>query len=220
MADHCTFCEIVARQEPARIFYDDDDVVVFENVLGWSRVMLLAVPKQHRTQSALWADLGPVGRVAAEMGREHAPEGFRLLSNFGAYGMQSQSHGHLHILDETDPTLERLEKPPRSIVDVVRASEDEMVRTDHAVFYDARKRVTHPPLTALAVPSADGVSDGTAAALWSDMGSFGDDLVEVGWARSQYGFRLVANFPGEERLPGGEKGHVHLLGGAHLGLYV
>ena len=221
MAGYCTFCEIVAGREPARVFHADDDVVVFENVLGWSRVMLLAVPREHRSQSELWAALGPVGRVALAMGREHAPEGFRLLSNFGAYGMQSQPHGHLHILDQTDPALERREKPPRSIVDAVRAADVELARTEHAVFYDARKHASHPPLTALAVPraAANGARDCSAEALWADMGPFGDDLVEVGWARSPYGFRLVANFPGEDRLPGGEEGHVHLLGGTHLGHY-
>ena len=159
MADYCTFCEIVARREPARVFYEDDDVMVFENILGWSRLMLLAVPKQHRTQSELWADLGPVGHVAVQLGREHAPEGFRILSNFGSYGMQSQPHGHLHILDETDPIYERKAKPPRSIVDAVRDGAEPTIRTDNAVFFDARKRAGHPPLTALALPNADPAAD-------------------------------------------------------------
>ena len=221
MPDYCTFCEIVAHREPARVFYEDDDVIVFENVLGWSRVMMLAVPKAHRTQSELWADLGPVGRAAVEMGRKHAPEGFRVLSNFGSYGMQSQPHGHVHILDETDPLFERRATPPRSIVDAVRDGGSEpQVRTDHAVFFDARKRAAHPPLTSLALPDPDPGGGVSALDLWSSLGRFGDDVVEVGWSSSQYGFRLLANFPNEERLPGGEKGHVHLLGGAPLGHYV
>ncbi|PZC49860.1 MAG: Diadenosine tetraphosphate (Ap4A) hydrolase [Chloroflexi bacterium] len=220
MADYCTFCEIVARREPARVFYEDDDVMVFENILGWSRLMLLAVPKQHRTQSELWADLGPVGHVAVQLGREHAPEGFRILSNFGSYGMQSQPHGHLHILDETDPIYERKAKPPRSIVDAVRDGAEPTIRTDNAVFFDARKRAGHPPLTALALPNADPAADIPAPELWANMGKFGDDIVDVGWSSSQYGFRLLANFPNEERLPGGEKGHIHLLAGSWLGHYV
>ena len=219
MAQYCTFCEIVAGREPARVFYEDDEVMVFENVLGWSRIMMLAVPKEHRTQSELWASLGPVGRVAVRLGREHAPEGFRILSNFGPYGMQSQPHGHLHILDGTDPAYERPAKPPRSIVDAVRDGAEPTIRTEHAVFFDARKRGSHPPLTALALPGDDPAADLPAEQFWHDMGPFGDDLVEVGWASSQYGFRLLANFPGEAQLPGGEKGHVHLLAGAWLGHY-
>lgn len=220
MLDYCTFCEIIAHREPAKIFYEDDDVMVFENILGWSRVMMLAVPKQHRTQSELWADLGPVGKVAVDQGREHAPEGFRILSNFGSHGMQSQPHGHLHILDETDPLFERRSSPPRSIVDAVRDGAEPQITTDHAVFFDARKRAGHPPLTSLALPHADPAADLPVQQLWADMGRFGDDIVDVGWSSSQYGFRLLANFPNEERLPGGEKGHVHLLAGAWLGHYV
>jgi len=61
-------------------------------------VMLLSVPKQHKTQAELWADLGRVGEIAVEMGKKHCPGGFRLLSNFGHDAMQSQEHGHVHII--------------------------------------------------------------------------------------------------------------------------
>src|SRR3972149_3215079 len=47
---HCTFCEIVARREPAEILYEDDEGMVFRNRLHWVPVMLLAVPKAHRRQ--------------------------------------------------------------------------------------------------------------------------------------------------------------------------
>ena len=51
---YCVFCEIIAHREPARIEYEDDDVIVFHNVLNWVPVMLLAVPKQHMLQYELW----------------------------------------------------------------------------------------------------------------------------------------------------------------------
>lgn len=95
---HCVFCRIVHRQEPAEILYEDDEVLVFRNRLRWVPVMLLAVPKQHRTQEELWQDMGRVGRVAVQMGHQHCPNGFRLLSNFGFDAMQSQEHGHVHII--------------------------------------------------------------------------------------------------------------------------
>ena len=220
MAQYCTFCEIVAGREPARVFYEDDDVMVFENVLGWTRVMMLAVPKAapHPIRALGQPGAGRPGRRPARP-RARPPGGFRILSNFGSYGMQSQPHGHLHILDGTDPAYERPAKPRRSIVDAVRDGAEPSLRTDHAVFFDARKRATHPPLTALALPGDDPAADLPAEQLWQDMGPFGDDLVEVGWSSSQHGFRLLANFPGEARLPGGEKGHVHLLAGAWLGHY-
>jgi len=48
----------------------------------------------------MWcSDLMPrLGDVAVEMGVTYAPNGFRILSNFGRDGMQSQSHSHLHVI--------------------------------------------------------------------------------------------------------------------------
>jgi histidine triad (HIT) family protein len=97
----CVFCEIVAGREPAEVLYQDDEVMVFRNRLRWVPVMLLAVPKRHMTQAELWQDVGRVGETAVRMGQEHCPRGFRLLSNFGYEAMQSQEHGHVHIIGGT-----------------------------------------------------------------------------------------------------------------------
>ncbi len=98
---YCTFCEIVAGREPATIRYEDDEVLVFDNLLRWVPVMLLVVPKRHVSQEELWRDIGRVGQVAVAMGNKYCPRGFRLLSNFGEDGMQSQPHGHIHVLGGT-----------------------------------------------------------------------------------------------------------------------
>ncbi|MBI4329211.1 MAG: HIT family protein [Chloroflexi bacterium] len=95
---YCIFCEIIARREPARVHYEDEDVIVFENRLHWTPIMLLVVPKKHLNQKELWADLGKVGRVAVELGEKLCPNGFRILSNFGHDAMQSQHHAHVHVL--------------------------------------------------------------------------------------------------------------------------
>ena len=95
---NCVFCDIIAHKSPAEILYEDDDVIVFRNRLRWVPIMLLSVPKKHLSQAELWKDLGRVGEIAVRMGEEHCPDGFRLLSNFGQDAMQSQQHGHVHIL--------------------------------------------------------------------------------------------------------------------------
>ena len=41
---------------------------------------------------------GPRTAAAVEAAREHCPGGFRLISNSGYDGMQSQEHAHVHIL--------------------------------------------------------------------------------------------------------------------------
>ena len=99
----CAFCDIVARRSPANIRYEDEQVVVIGNVLKWVPVMLLVIPKGHVTQSQLWGSdlMATVGRVAVNMGQRFCPGGYRLLSNLGDDAMQSQEHGHLHVLGGT-----------------------------------------------------------------------------------------------------------------------
>ena len=96
----CTFCDIVAGREPSTTIYEDDEVIVIRNTLNWVPVMLLIMPKQHMTQQEMWGSriMERVGAVAVDVGSQHCPAGFRLLSNFGHDGMQSQHHGHLHLL--------------------------------------------------------------------------------------------------------------------------
>lgn len=98
---YCVFCEIIARRAPADIVYEDDEFIVFKNILRWTPVMLLVVPKRHMTQDELWSDVAAAGRLASELGRKLSPGGFRILSNFGFDGLQSQEHGHLHVLGGT-----------------------------------------------------------------------------------------------------------------------
>lgn len=94
----CVFCEIIARREPGTIRYEDDEVIVIDNRMRWTPVMMLAMPKRHQTQAELWRDIGRVGAIAVEVGEKFCPNGFRLISNFGRDAMQSQEHGHIHIL--------------------------------------------------------------------------------------------------------------------------
>jgi len=94
----CVFCEIVAGREPANVRYEDDDVIVIDNRMRWTPVMLLAMTKVHQSQEALWRNMDKVAKVAVDVGEEYCPSGFRLISNFGRDAMQSQSHGHVHIL--------------------------------------------------------------------------------------------------------------------------
>ncbi len=95
---YCVFCEIIAGREAATVLHEDDDFIVFRNKLKWVPVMLLVVPKDHMTQAELWSDMKHAGEIASKLGKEHCPNGFRVLSNFGYDAMQSQEHGHLHVI--------------------------------------------------------------------------------------------------------------------------
>jgi histidine triad (HIT) family protein len=99
----CEFCRIVANQSHVRMVYQDDDVIVIHNRLQWVPVMLLVIPKKHMSQEEMWQSpiIVRLAEMAVQGGREHCPGGFRLLSNFGHQAMQSQPHGHIHVLGGT-----------------------------------------------------------------------------------------------------------------------
>ena len=103
MTRYCVFCEIIAGREPGTILFQDEELVVIRNRMRWTPVMLMVMPREHMTQEGLWQDslLRRVGQVAVEMGQQHCPTGFRLLSNFGQDAMQSQEHGHVHVIGGT-----------------------------------------------------------------------------------------------------------------------
>ena len=102
-AGYCVFCEIIEGRVPGTVHYMDDDVVVITNQLKWVPVMLLVMPKEHMSKEDLWSGdiLSKLSNVALAMGKKFCPGGFRLLSNFGHDAIQSQSHGHLHVLGGT-----------------------------------------------------------------------------------------------------------------------
>jgi histidine triad (HIT) family protein len=102
-APDCVFCQIIAGHAPARFRYMDEDIVVIVNRLTWVPLMLLAIPKKHLSQIEMWSSglMERLGNVAVNMGCMYAPNGFRILSNFGHDGLQSQGHGHLHVIGGT-----------------------------------------------------------------------------------------------------------------------
>ena len=200
---HCVFCRIVARMEPATILYEDDDILVFRNVLRWLPLMLLVIPKQHRAQEELWRDIGAVGRVAQQMGHRFCPHGYRLVSNFGWQALQSQMHAHVHVLggEAMDAVLEL-------------SSPTELV-SEHEGFRISRRRAGWPPIVFAAEPTvATSEPD-----WWANIGPVGAELVRLGQRHCPQGFRLLAN-SGWDALQTESGPHLYLLGGADLGHYV
>ena len=101
---YCEFCHVIAGRLPSRVRHEDDEIMVFDNRLDWVPVMLLVVPKKHLTQAELWSSgsfLSRMGELAVRLGEKYCPEGFRILSNFGRDALQTQPHGHLHVIGGT-----------------------------------------------------------------------------------------------------------------------
>jgi histidine triad (HIT) family protein len=91
----------IARGETAvNLLHEDEICVAFADINPQAPVHILVIPRQP-FEDAVQADaatLGHVLRVAAKIGAEKCPGGFRLVTNIGADGGQSVQHLHIHVL--------------------------------------------------------------------------------------------------------------------------
>ncbi|MGD0695705.1 MAG: histidine triad nucleotide-binding protein [Terriglobia bacterium] len=101
----CVFCRIIERQAPAKIVYEDDSVVAFEDLNPQAPVHLLLVPRKHiaSLREAKQEDeplLGHLFTVATQLARERHVDakGFRTVINNGTWAGQSVFHLHVHVL--------------------------------------------------------------------------------------------------------------------------
>jgi histidine triad (HIT) family protein len=105
MTTHCIFCRIIAHEVPAKIVFEDENVVAFEDLHPQAPVHLLVVPRKHlpSLKEATTDDeplLGHLSAVAAQLARERGLEtkGYRAVINNGSWAGQSVFHLHVHVL--------------------------------------------------------------------------------------------------------------------------
>ena len=99
------FEKIIAREIPADIVYEDDQVLAFRDISPQAPTHVLVIPKKviPRIAEAEDSDQALLGHlllkarsVAAELGL--ADGGYRLVINNGRDGGESVPHLHCHIL--------------------------------------------------------------------------------------------------------------------------
>jgi histidine triad (HIT) family protein len=101
----CLFCQIAKKEIPAKIVYEDKDLLAFDDIEPKAKVHVLIITKKH-ISSIL--DLKPkdkelVGKiflVAPKIAKEKgvAKTGFRILLNYGKDAGQTIEHIHFHLL--------------------------------------------------------------------------------------------------------------------------
>ena len=104
MAD-CLFCRIARKDIPAKIVYEDRQVVAFEDINPQAPAHTLVIPKSHfatfndvgASEEAL---LGHMMVVAARVAKDKGlhEKGYRLVGNCQESAGQSVFHIHLHLL--------------------------------------------------------------------------------------------------------------------------
>jgi histidine triad (HIT) family protein len=101
----CLFCKIINGVIPARFVYENDQVVVIEDIAPVAPVHLLIIPRKHIVNALDLlpednAMLGAVYRAAVEVSRLKgvADDGFRIVNNNNAGAGQSVFHIHFHLI--------------------------------------------------------------------------------------------------------------------------
>lgn len=94
------FSKIINGEIAADIIFEDDVCLAFNDIVPQAPTHFLVIPKTA-TLDATTADaqtLGHLMQVAARLGQERCPSGFRIVTNIGSDGGQSVAHLHLHVL--------------------------------------------------------------------------------------------------------------------------
>jgi len=101
----CIFCEIVNKKRPARIIYEDELAVAFEDINPQAPVHTLVIPKKHISTNLDLKEadsnlIGHLFQVANRIAKDKgiAERGFRLVMNCNPESGQAVYHIHLHIL--------------------------------------------------------------------------------------------------------------------------
>jgi histidine triad (HIT) family protein len=101
----CVFCRIAEGRQPARIVYEDETAVAFEDVAPQAPVHVLVIPRRHiPTALALGEEdnamVGHLFQIAGRVARERgiAERGYRLVMNCNPEAGQAVYHIHLHLL--------------------------------------------------------------------------------------------------------------------------
>jgi len=99
------FERIVARELPADIVYQDDEVTAFKDIHPRAPVHILIVPNKPipTANDIADADAPLIGRlflVARDLARQLgiAEDGYRLIVNCNSHGGQEVYHLHLHLV--------------------------------------------------------------------------------------------------------------------------
>ena len=100
----CNFCKIAAKEIPAGVVYEDDDMLCFKDINPAAPVHLLLIPKVHfdslahaqlEHEALLGKMMMKVPQIAADAGLSN---GFKTQINTGKGGGQEVFHLHIHIM--------------------------------------------------------------------------------------------------------------------------
>jgi len=101
--DDCIFCRIARGELPARLVYENEQVIAFDDISPQAPVHVLIVPRTHHGSlgDGVDAELAAALLLAIPVVAEAAGvtrSGYRVIINTGPDSRQSVSHLHIHVL--------------------------------------------------------------------------------------------------------------------------
>lgn len=103
--EDCIFCRIIRGDIPAKKVFENEELVIIEDIAPVAPVHLLIIPRRHFVNSLDMQPedcsiVGHVFQVAASIARDQgfAENGFRIVNNNNADAGQSVFHIHFHLL--------------------------------------------------------------------------------------------------------------------------
>jgi histidine triad (HIT) family protein len=101
----CIFCQIIKKEIPAEIVYENDEMMAFNDIHPKTKTHILIVPKKHidtiKDLDENEEDEVLVGKMvlkARDIAKEKKLDGYQLLFNVGKSAGQLVFHIHLHLM--------------------------------------------------------------------------------------------------------------------------
>lgn len=99
----CLFCKIVNKEIPAKIRYEDDIFLAFDDIHPKAKTHILLIPKRHITSVSDLKDsdqelMGEIMIRARDIAKNTGLSSFRLVINSGEEAGQEVKHIHAHLL--------------------------------------------------------------------------------------------------------------------------
>ncbi len=100
----CLFCKIAGGDVPAKIVYQDQDVLVFPDIKPLAKTHLLIIPRRHfKDLNGLTAEdeplFGKIIRIASSLAAKNKiSDGWQLFVRVGRGGGQEVPHVHFHLV--------------------------------------------------------------------------------------------------------------------------
>jgi histidine triad (HIT) family protein len=101
----CVFCRIVRKELPAKVLFEDERILAFEDIRPKAPVHVLVIPKAHfaslnEAPEGAEALLGEMLLRARALAREKGvgESGYRIVLNTAGDSGQEVLHIHFHVL--------------------------------------------------------------------------------------------------------------------------